>query len=632
MMSGGGQMRMPMGSSAMMMPPATMSVNPNASLMAGMEDNAILGDFSQRHAFVTHEVLNEGEGDVVPFSSRSMIVRYVKAHNFITYASGASTFAVALLASNFDDFRDASEFLKETPVLLAIVPGITLAFALAQIFKATGKNKPHYLMSGIMMIGLALAMVIFALLGLAPTGKFLALCAVILLWVLQYCQDWEFALTLDKFQKTIAAGHGRHHQRAREGDEEYNRPVLAGFLSLLELKWIFGCNTHKTREKMDMDAETNEMWGNFILKDRPEETTGQLVTAYRLASDSEFVDMRMSGQDDPRLTERSYEWLREPFSRTMMFLEGCTTNLVWMLSLGFAGAELGMLISGKATTADTPRMIAAVLAGVTLAAFAFNIFNVQKIMSRAVGVAVAEKEWMAIDVLEKIQDRKKFRARALNNQDKNRLNLTYLWLCVSAAADYFGAGLICKLSSNCALMTKVMLEVTTSYEFVGFEKSRWELMLMGNVINAVQACLLGIMAVLYFGAFGAEAERPVFWGTAVLLLSLMGILLRIREAARLWSKLEAHNPAERIIMTAFAGMFCLNLVVLLTCMLPIIVGNGALFGGCGVQVYSDLFPGLCKNIGATDTHSLVIVLCACGLGVGFVGGAFFLGDAPSIFK
>jgi len=618
--------------STMMMPGAPMASNPNASLMAGLEDNVVLGDFSQRHAFVTHEVLNEGEGDVVAFSSRSMIIRYIKAHNFVTYIAGAASFAVALLAANMDDFKDASAFLKATPILLALIPGVTLAFALAQIWKATGQNKPHFLMSGTMMLGLALAILLFSFLGLAPTVKFLAICAVVFLWTLQYCQDWEFALTLEKFQRTIDAGHGLHHQRAREGDEEYNRPVLNAFVSLLEMRWMFGCNTHKTREKMDLDAETNEMWGNFILKDRPDNTTNQLVTAYRLASDSQFLALKMSPQDDPRVVEKSYEWIRQPFSRLLMFLEGCTTNLTWLMSLGFAGAELGMLISGKSTTSDTPRMIAAVLAGVTLAAFVFNIFNVQRIMSRAVGVPVAEKEWMAIDVLEKIQDKKQFRARALNNQDKNRLNLTYLWLCASAAADSFGAGLISKLSSNCALMTKVMLEVSTSYEFVGFEKSRWELLLQGNMINTVQAGLLGIMGVLYFGALGPDVGHPIFWGSAVFLLSLTGLLLRIREASRLWTKLEAHQPVERIVMTAFAAIFCLSLVVLLTCMVPIIVGNGALFGGCGFEVYSDLFPGLCKNVAATNTSALIVVLSMCGILVGFIAGAFFLGDAPTIFK
>eukprot|EP00931_Biecheleriopsis_adriatica_P119283 TRINITY_DN94522_c0_g1_i1.p1 TRINITY_DN94522_c0_g1~~TRINITY_DN94522_c0_g1_i1.p1 ORF type:complete len:672 (+),score=122.91 TRINITY_DN94522_c0_g1_i1:142-2016(+) len=602
------------------------------TILAPMDDQQVLSEISQRQAFVTHEVLQEGEGDVIPPWEKCRLSRYIKAHNIGTYVACATLFALAVIAPQFDYLEGLSGFLKSEPVILCLVPGIVLAISLAQFVKATTTNSPHFILGGTITFQAAVLLIIFTFFGLNIAAKYLIFVVASWLYILQFCQDWEFKNMLVKFQRMLQAGHGQHHQRAREGDEVLNQPVFGGMLNLVELKWLFGCNAFKTRGHMAEEEETNELWGNFRLKDTPEHTREQLILAYRLALDSNFSDVRPApGGSDPR-TQGSYEAISDPMSRMMMYLEGLTCNLTWITSFVIAGLEIGELVFGTSEVSDTPRLIAVCLVGATVFVFLTQVAQTQKNMSRALGVGVAEKEWMAIDVLERPQDRKRLREIAQNAGQRTRTNLTYFWLSAAACSDYLGLGLTCKLCSNCALMTKVMFETGTAYEFVGFTKSRWELLSWANVMNSIQLLILSMMAVVYFGTYAAGDKRPLFWGTYTAVICTAGITMRMRESVRLWRDVETVNSSINSVLFSIAVIFMLVMLICITCLVPIILGNGDLFGSCDVGSYSTLFPELCKNSVRTSKTLYWIVLGVIGAGLGFAGGVLLAPGANMMFR
>jgi len=234
-----------------------------------------------------------------------------------------------------------------------------------------------------------------------------------------------------------------------------------------------------------------------------------------------------------------------------------------------------------------------------------NIINVEKMMARARGLHVAEEEWMAIDILEKYKGKDMFEKMKtpaglsgglLHDKQRDssipydasaqerRLNLTYLWLCAAACADGFGAGLVTKLASNCALTTKVMFEKATgnTYEFVAFSQTRWELLMRGKLLNSFQLTLCSLLAIVYFDTYGynISMEHSGFWGLYILAICVAGMVCRVWEAYRLWRDIEEHAYGHNVLMFLITEMFFIQGFFLATCLMPMVVEHTDLFGAC----------------------------------------------------
>jgi len=602
-------------------------------MFATMQDSYYVGDLTERQAFVTDEIKEEMEDAVIPPTQKAMLLRYIKAVSFGTYVAGASLFTMGFLAPKFNYFEDAEHLLKSEPAILLIVAGITLSFGFVQLYRAVKTAKPHYMLSGIVFNLFGVGMIIFAVTTLHWTGVFYIASVAICMWLLQYCQLWEFDIMMEKFLMQLKSEHNTYRMRARTGEEVLTQPAMGSMLNFLELKWIFGCTTHKTREMLDLEAETNEFWGNFRLKDRPDNTEDQLIAAYRFATDSSGTVQPLMGPEDPRRTE-GYEPFRETFSfgRLMAFMEGLTTQMSWLTSLAFSGLELGKLLRGESSVEETPRAIAAILAVLTLMSFICNAYQSQNLLTTALGLPVAEREWLAIDWMDQITDKKLLRKQVTDEMEHNRLNLTYFWLCAAACADSWGAGIICKLCTNCALMTKLMMEEGTAFEFIGYYKARFALLIWGNVINGIQVFFLSLMATMWFGSSGVESDQEMFWAGFVLCICFLAAGLRIREAAKLWVSMEAHASWQNYIFGVMVVSFGFVMLVLITCLVPILLGNGNLFGNCErSQFYSDLFPELCTRATEQNAAAYWVIVGSISVGIGLTIGAFIFGTPTVVF-
>jgi len=254
-------------------------------------------------------------------------------------------------------------------------------------------------------------------------------------------------------------------------------------------------------------------------------------------------------------------------------------------------------------------------------------------MATCLGLPVSEREWLAIDWMDRITDKKLLRAQATDGNDHRRMNLTYFWLSASAVADAWGAGIICKLCGNCAMMTKLMFEDVTSFEFIGYNKAKFSLHIWGNVINGVQVFFLSMMTVLWFGSYGIKTSSEMFWAAYVLCVCFLAAGLRIKEAAKLWTSMEAKRNAQNYFFGVMVVAFLAVMLVLITCLIPILLGNGNIFGSCqNSGFYSEMFPHLCSGEHPENKAAYWIVTGSMCVGIGLVVGAFFFGSPNVIVE
>jgi len=294
--------------------------------------------------------------------------------------------------------------------------------------------------------------------------------------------------------------------------------------------------------------------------------------------------------------------------------------------------EVGKLVFGHSSVNEVPRVIALVFSVLTLCNFFFNIYQSQMLLSTALGLAVSEREWLAIDCMDKISDRKNMRAQATDEQG-NKLNLTYFWLCLSACAKCWGAGIISRLGSNCALMTKIMMEEGTPFEFIGFPKAKLNLLIWPMMINGFQVGLLTCMSVLYFGTYAIGLDHDLFWSAFVLLICTLGSILRLREIMQLFLADSAPTYRQTMWVGWIIVAFCVVMLVVTTCLIPIMIGNGNLLGSCeDSPVYRELFPQLCLHEGQENVAAYWVVMGSVSVMIGLTIGIFIFGTPGIILK
>jgi len=139
-------------------------------------------------------------------------------------------------------------------------------------------------------------------------------------------------------------------------------------------------------------------------------------------------------------------------------------------------------------------------AGAIILLGAVHVANCRFLLKIALGAATAEKEWLAHDVLS--GDDKPIWHHAIgigSEGNLGHLNLTYAWMSLEAAACACGALHLAALARRVAACTQKMVEQNTQYRFRLKDFAEWDLKKVSIVTRVLQASLLTMVNIEYFG-------------------------------------------------------------------------------------------------------------------------------------
>lgn len=172
------------------------------------------------------------------------------------------------------------------------------------------------------------------------------------------------------------------------------------------------------------------------------------------------------------------------------------------------------------------------------------------------GVAVAEKEWLAHDVIMHSGERDALtfdaldvtatgdqsfpeifshaaalKARAnLQNHINGRLNLTFMWQCVASVADFVGESYLARMYWNLASESRFMIEALTPYTFQLFEHSKWEVTIVGVILKTLHTFILVWVCVFYCGTYFQTSPLPLALMGTIGMVAFIHSILRIMES------------------------------------------------------------------------------------------------------
>jgi hypothetical protein len=246
---------------------------------------------------------------------------------------------------------------------------------------------------------------------------------------------------------------------------------------------------------------------------------------------------------------------------------------------------------------------------------------------RALGIAVAEKEWMAHDIVRHEGEREQMDLGPIDMTVGNggngpyfgggyqvmggtvdrgmgggRLNLCFMWLALWVAADAVGASWVSAISNNMASETRYMIEHCTSFEFKNFPATKWELSISLVLNSMTQMLLLMLMTVLYFGTFfdNEDLSREDFplrlltiIGVTCFSSSLLKTLMTMNFANNVLSR-ESPSPRQFCVSeTAMAtvAIFISVCVIMIWALFPMMFNYDPPAPHC--EVLKGVFPGFC---------------------------------------
>lgn len=150
-----------------------------------------------------------------------------------------------------------------------------------------------------------------------------------------------------------------------------------------------------------------------------------------------------------------------------------------------------------------------------------QVVNCRSLLKNALGTATAEKEWLAYDITG-AEDTWVSAIDAENStwrkEFMGHLNLTYAWMCVAAAAESCGAVHLARVADGLAAQTKMMVENHSKYRFRLKTMTEWDLKKVGIVTRIIQALILTVLNVEFFGiSYGRSAS----WVSALTLVCVV---------------------------------------------------------------------------------------------------------------
>jgi len=230
-------------------------------------------------------------------------------------------------------------------------------------------------------------------------------------------------------------------------------------------------------------------------------------------------------------------------------------------------------------------------------------------LEEALGVAIAEKEWLAFDVVGHAGERQDVTTKALDSLPQNsniwtggeghgRLNLVTMWLCVSAVADFIGESHVARLYMNLAVESRYMVEALTPYNFRLLGHMKWEINRWSTLFKAVQALLMASMACVYFGTYFPSGV-PVPALAAIAVACFLQSVCKLIEASQYFftvlgvgKNMTRHDWVSEWILLVIAVFIMINVLVWLY-MVPMLKHWSFPLGACE-GMNKALFPGICQ--------------------------------------
>jgi len=270
--------------------------------------------------------------------------------------------------------------------------------------------------------------------------------------------------------------------------------------------------------------------------------------------------------------------------------------------------------------------IAIVLAILMVVTYFVSMRRTLSWLAEGLGVAVAEKEWLAHDVVKHQGEREKMLYDVLDlpasmsaghemattylgvdsvaDSDlfkRGRLNLTFMWQCVATVADTIGESYLARLYWNLAAESRFMLEELTPYTFKLFAHSKWEVTIAGLIQKTWQTLLLTITTTLYFGTYydAYPLPRPIM--SVLFGACFVYSVLALTEA--LWfgkSILGAGETTHRNTYVSESILVVAVLVILVNVvlwlyLLPMMADWEFPIGKCKLKINRNLFPSACRD-------------------------------------
>mmetsp|Transcript_48853 Transcript_48853/g.128875 ORF Transcript_48853/g.128875 Transcript_48853/m.128875 type:complete len:616 (+) Transcript_48853:95-1942(+) len=313
---------------------------------------------------------------------------------------------------------------------------------------------------------------------------------------------------------------------------------------------------------------------------------------------------------------RHAPWKRSPVDLWSLswvgILDGLLNTFITNAAVCFAGLWLG-----KAMFEDFFHGGYAILCAVLIVCIFFvSLRRTTGLMEDALGVAVAEKEWLAHDVVRHGAQREEIvfdvldvMGQADTTEDKlvspefenrGRLNIVFMWLCVASVSDFIGESHLAKMYWNLALETRYMMEALTPYDFKLFPHAKWEVTFKGVLIKTLQTLVVALISCLYFGTYFAQAPVPVplmaLLGATCFVQSILKMLEAVQFAFSILGvgHTHRHNKVSEFIV-GIGLMFVLINVFLWLYLLPMMKDWDLPLGQCKAMFNRELFPSACQD-------------------------------------
>mmetsp|Transcript_142895 Transcript_142895/g.362723 ORF Transcript_142895/g.362723 Transcript_142895/m.362723 type:complete len:617 (-) Transcript_142895:120-1970(-) len=322
---------------------------------------------------------------------------------------------------------------------------------------------------------------------------------------------------------------------------------------------------------------------------------------------------------------RHAPWKRSPVDLWSLswvgILDGLLNTFITNAAVCFAGLWLG-----KAMFEDFFHGGYAILCAVLIVCIFFvSLRRTTGLMEDALGVAVAEKEWLAHDVVRHGAQREEIvfdvldvMGQADTTEDKlvspefenrGRLNIVFMWLCVASVSDFIGESHLAKMYWNLALETRYMMEALTPYDFKLFPHAKWEVTFKSTLIKITQTLILTFTSCLYFGTYFRERPVPMplvaFIGAACFIQSVVKLTEAIQFAFTILGAPHRTSVDDDVNNTTHRHMFVSEWIVLVALifvfiniliwlyLLPIMKNWDLPVGKCKEPFNQVLFPSAC---------------------------------------
>lgn len=566
------------------------------------QHDPLIETLNERHELVTQLTKKYYQGDVIPPSTKSQILRAQKFSVFYYYCINAVFFLYCFfiplwLPDPYYGGMDVRDFQASQASILLMVVLLLLPLIRFVILSWTAEFY-HY---GCVLVTFELLILIFVGYFWSPGMPVVLVLFISNLLNLVVTQlYWK-----DYFTRIVR-------------DLEILVPPSAGqLIDNTELSLRPGLN--------DLYMDFRRLWGFTKYRtsaDLYDERCGVFSGKEQISHVKAMFCTYMQAIDP---TGRWVLWRHLPYDlwhgHLWGLLDGLLNTFVSNAAYAFSGLWLGKVLFINWFHGG----YALVLGCSMICIYCVSYYRTTHWLEEGLGVAVAEKEWLAFDVVRHQGAREAMsfdvldlaasgdqsatqsydlaaaarQSVGLNTIMRGRLNLTFMWICVASVADFIGESYLAKLYWNLASETRFMVEALTPYDFKLYQHARWEVMMKGIFIKIVQNFILILTSCLYFGGYYFDTPLPIPLMFIIGASCFLHSILKVTEAMQFAFTIlgEGKNThrhafvAESIVLVMF--IFVLINILIWLYLLPIEKRWDLPVGKCNLDLNVWLFPSAC---------------------------------------